>query len=156
MLRRPAPPHHDRVSVVPPAGLDFHPAYLAAYDELYAERPEHRAYAQPEGRDDLAEAAAAGGLFEIRVDGQAAGLVAGYRAEEQGMRGFLVGEFLLTRPFRGRGLGPAAQRRFAEALPREAGDVLMGTITEGNLASLATAKRCGREEIGGWLWVDLD
>lgn len=153
MLRLPRPAGYERVTLAAPPSLDFYPRYVAAHEEVYALRPAHREYARPEARDDLAAYVDDGTLFEVFVDGRWAGVVAGGRAVEQGMRGFIVAEIVLTGTFRGRGLGAAVQRHFAEVLPHHTGDVLMGTIHSRNAAAVATAKRCGRADIGGYLWL---
>lgn len=151
----PFPSGYERVALTVPPDLDFYPRYAAVYEQLHAQRPAHREYAWVETREDLAEYSVQDALVEVLIGGRWAGLVAGFRAEEQGLCGFVVGEIVLAREFRGQGLGTAVQRRFVEALPTEEGDVLSGTIHADNRAAIATAKRCGREDIGGSLWLAL-
>ncbi len=155
MQQLPIPPGYERVALTVPPNLDFYPLYAAVYDDLHAERPAHRDYAWAETRDDLADYAADGALFEVLVDGRWAGVVAGIRNEEQGVRGFVVAEIVLSRAFRGQGLGAAVQRRFVEALPPTDGGILYGIIHADNRSAIATAKRCGREDVGGYLWLAL-
>ena len=155
MRRLPVPSGYERVALTAPPNLDFYPRYVAVYDELHEQRPAHREYAWAETREDLADFAADEALFEVLVDGQWAGIVAGIRNEEQGLRGFVVTEIVLSRAFRGQGLGAAVQRRFVEALPTPEGGIFYGIIHADNRAAIATAKRSGREDVGGYLWLAL-
>lgn len=156
MLALPPPVGHARLTLAAPPDLDFYPWYVGVYDDLRRQRPEHREYARIEPRDAMAAYAAAGGLFLAAVDDRRAGVVAAFRDVDQGMRGFVVAELLFDRAHRGRGFGAALQRRLVEALPRQPGDLLIGTIDARNPAPLAVARRCGREDVGGYLWIDID
>ncbi len=57
-------------------------------------------------------------LFEVVVDGRAAGVVAAARDDAYGFTGFVVEEIALDDDHRGQGLGPAVLRALARRLPR--------------------------------------
>ena len=114
---------------------------------------EHRDFARIEIEADLDEHRQEGLLFEVRVDGAWAGVVAAVRSEKQGLRGFVVIEMFLDGAHRGRGWGPAVGRHLIERLPARAGDALYGTIHHGNAAARRSAERGGREDVGVFLWV---
>ncbi|MBB6099456.1 GNAT superfamily N-acetyltransferase [Deinobacterium chartae] len=155
MRSLPDPAHFARLEAHPASNLNFYPRYRAIYDALHAESPERREFARPESEEDLQEALEDGLLFEMRIEGVWAGVMAAYRGVGHGLRGFVVGEMLLDSAFRGQGLGPAAQRCFAHALPARPGDTVFGHIHPRNVAALTTARRCGRQDLGGELFVRL-
>lgn len=125
----------------------------AIYDELGAARPELAQWANPEDAESLAECAGEGLLFEVLVDGEAAGVVAALRYDAHGMEGFSVQELCLDAAHRGRGLASAVAQRLVDELPARPHDVLWGTIHPGNQPSLRNALSIGREVVGGYVWV---
>lgn len=153
LRKRPWPEHADRVTLDVPADLSFYPRYVAAYETLYAAHAEHREFARIEELDDLARYLQDGTLFEVRVDGAWAGVVAVTPAAEQGLSGFVVTEMFLEGAHRGRGFGPAVGRRLVERLQGEAGDVLYGTVHHGNVTARRSAYAAGREDVGAFFWV---
>ncbi len=150
---RPFPPRFERVTLEVPADLAFYPRYAREYETLFESHPEHRDFARIESKDDLAEYRHEGLLFEVRVDGAPAGVVAATRSEKEGLRGFVVVEMFLDGAHRGRGWGPAVGRHLIERLPAEVGDALCGTIHHDNAAARRSAERGGREDVGAFLWV---
>src|SRR5665647_522414 len=60
---------------------------------------------------------------------------------------------LLDQAHRGQGFGPAMQQRLIEHLRGQDDAVLAGTIHAGNVASLASARRAGRDVIATYVWV---
>jgi len=68
---------------------------------------------------------------------------------------YCVGEIVLKREFRGRGLGPAVQRGLAERLGDRRGEVLHGSIGAVNKPALKTARKCGQVDIGGDYWIPI-
>jgi GNAT superfamily N-acetyltransferase len=127
--------------------------YAATYAELHAARPELVAAARQEPREDLEDYAAEGGLFSILVDERWAGLAAVFRANEYGLRGYCVGELVLTAEARGRGFARSIQQRLAHALDDRGDDVLFGHIHPINVAAQRSARAAGRHDVGGMLWM---
>ncbi len=153
LRERPLPAHHERVALRVPADLTFYPRYVQEFEALFARHPEHRDFTRIEAEEDLAGYRDQGLVFEVRIDGRWAGVVAATRAAEQGLRGFVVVEMFLDRAHRGRGLGPAVGRHLLDHLPAETGDVLYGTIHHDNRAARRSAARGGREDLGAFFWV---
>ena len=155
-----APLEHLRESALPdalearPLSKDFYPRYLETYRELQERWLEHAEYAGVQEESDFLETD--GAALELFLDGQYAGLVAASRAVEQGLRGFVVDEVVLSQMARGRLLGPVALRHLAEHLPALEGDVLFGTVDVRNTPAYRSALRSGREDVGGYLWVSLE
>jgi hypothetical protein len=134
------------------------PAELAArareiYDDLGAGEPGLAAWASPEDADSLADCAEEGLLFEVLVDGVAAGVVAALRHDAHGMTGFSVHEICLDAAHRGQHLAPATLQRLLDALPARSGDTLWGTIHPANRRSLRNALSIGRVLADGYVWV---
>lgn len=153
-LRAKAPPHLDRVVLPRASDLGFYERYAREYARLAELDPFFPEFAEVEDRDDLRDCLEAGGLFEVLVDGAWSGVVAVERGVKQGLSGFVVREMLMVEMRRGRGLGAAVQRRLADALPNEPGDVLMGTIHAENRAALRAAQSAGRHVVGTWVFVN--
>lgn len=150
---RPRAAAYERVHLNPGDPAALASATRDAYATLLQENPRSVEWAQPESEDALAECAAAGLLFEIRVDGRPAGVIAATRWDTHGLRGFSVEEVCLDRAHRGHGFAASATQRLLEQVPAEAGDVLWGTIAPGNRPSLHAALRVGRQIVGGTVWV---
>lgn len=127
--------------------------YAATYAELHASRPELARAARQEPREDLEDYAAEGGLFSILVDDRWAGLAAVFRANEYGLRGYCVGELVLTAETRGSGFAASIQQRLAHALVDRGDDVLFGHIHPINLPAQRSARAAGRHDVGGMLWM---
>jgi hypothetical protein len=126
---------------------NFFNAYRAEYANLHAEHPEFVGVVEPLDEDEINEAVLCGEAYEIWVDDTWAGLLIARPAYQDGMRGYVLAEELLTAPFRGRRLAAYAQRGLIELLddPRRA--ILFGSISPINRASLATALRVGRRPV---------
>lgn len=158
MLAQPQPETFDRVNLKRATSLAFYPEYAASYRELHAERPELRAVAQVESEDDMKGYLENGLLFEIFVDEAWAGVSAVYKDVNTGLSGFCIGEVVLTKAFRGRGFGSAAQLQLASRLARQGvgqDELLFGTIGAVNVSAQRAALRAGRIDLGGHVWASL-
>jgi L-amino acid N-acyltransferase YncA len=142
-----------RVTLLPPGNLAFFDRYAKVYADLFASHPKHREYNLPQDKEALAEALQEGLLFEVLVDGSWAGIVSALPQAPAGLTGFTVQEMLLDQAHRGQGFGPAMQQRLIEHLRGQDDAVLAGTIHAGNVASLASARRVGRDVIATYVWV---
>jgi len=139
------PPEHARVAVRRLERMAAFETYLGEYRGLHEERPWLRDHVEPEERERLDELAAGGGLFEVRVDGEPAGVIAVCDEPLTGLRGQRIVEQLLYTQWRGRGFGAAAQRRAIEALSIGRSDfVVHGSIHVANTPALEVARRVGR------------
>ncbi len=114
-----------------------------------------RARVHASTEDALNGCAAEGTLFDIEVDGQWAGIMAASRDVDGPLAGHLILEEFLDAPFRGRGLAARAQRCLIDVLPEAPGGLLFGTIDGVNHASMRTALKTGRMDVGGWTFVPL-
>jgi L-amino acid N-acyltransferase YncA len=123
------------------------------YAALGAIEPGLPTWAGPEDEESLRACADQGLLFEVFVDGEPAGVVAGVRADDHAMRGFSVQELCLDPEHRGRRLAPATVQRLVDEVPADDGDVLWGTIHPANVPSLRNALSVGRVMVGGYVWV---
>lgn len=142
-----------RVTLLPPGNLAFFDRYAKIYADLFASHPKHREYNLPQDKEALAKALQEGLLFEVLVDGSWAGIVSALPQAPAGLTGFTVQEMLLDQAHRGQGFGPAMQQRLIEHLRGQDDAVLAGTIHAGNVASLASARRAGRDVIATYVWV---
>ena len=148
----PKPDHYRRIMLVQAQDLGFYDGYRAAYEELLHESPGHAEYATAESAEDMQRYLDTGCVFEVYVDSEWAGIVGGFPEREQGLSGLTVAEMFLAGRYRGLGLGAAMQRRFLGELDSALG-LLWGAIDVRNVSALRTALRCGRVDVGGYLWL---
>lgn len=103
--------------------------------------------------EDYEACARAGGLFVVEVDGEVAGVFAARPDEVRGVPGWVVEEELLADGLRGRGFAALLQRLALERLDARAHPLVLGTIDAANEPSWRTARRVGRADVGGWVFV---
>jgi len=127
-------------------------AYVTARDR----HPDHARQAALHSIEDLADTQAAGGLFDITVNGTWAGYVAATTDSDDtlGLPAYVVQELILTAEFRGRGYGPLLTTLLAHLLPDQE-RVLVGTIHAANHGALHAAESAGRADVGGWIQFSL-
>lgn len=152
-ILREAPPQVDRVSVSTPTSLSFYPEYEAMYEAFWASSPELRDAIGIESHEDLESYLTCDGLRLVHVDGELAGLIAGIRHAEFGLRGWRLRERVMGERFRGGGFATAALWQHIRSLRHEPDDLVWGTILGQNHASMRSALRLGRVDIGGLIWV---
>ncbi len=155
LQQRPPPPQYDALTLRRCVDLEFYPRFRAAYGAFNAGHPALAESMYLSTAEDLQPVVAGGHLYEAWHGEQWAGLVAAARERCFGRDSWLVHEELLAAPFRGRGLGPALQRRLIDHLDPAGGALLYGTIHADNPASIATARRVGRLDVGGHVFVIL-
>ncbi len=150
----PLPPRFGEVALERLTDLDFYDTYAAMYEHLYAESP-HLRVVPVESRQTMTDYLNEGKLYGIVIGGRFAGVVGVLPQEERFLSGLLVVEEILDRPFRGRGFAVAIQRRLLEEMSDSSG-MLYGHISPINTASLRTASRVGRRDVGGMYFVEAE
>lgn len=149
----PPPPHRHALTLRRCADLEFYPRFRAAYDAYLQAHPALAAGMYLSSAADLAPVVAEGHTYEAWSGDRWAGLVAAASTRYCGRGGWLVHEELLAAEFRGRGLAPGLQRGLVDRLGPADGALLVGTIHADNHPSLATARRVGRLDVGGHVFV---
>jgi GNAT superfamily N-acetyltransferase len=151
------PQQLERVRFERPEHSSFENEVRAMYEDLYASGAYHPDFAMPADAEDLEDYHAQGALWRILIDDEFAGMAGAYKHSLEGMRGFTVGEIVLSRAFRGRGFGGAVHRRFAQALEviAKPDDALIGEIHSRNTQAIRSAVSSGREDLGGYAWLHL-
>ena len=155
LLRQKLKPSNSALSIELAQSLDFYDEYLSIFEHFHRENSDLAIHVTPESRQDLRASMEQGGLFQIKVDGKWAGLLAAERATECGLSGFLVREEILRQEYRGKKLAPVAMNQFIHELPASDGDLLFGTIHSMNTPSLKTAQAVGREVVSAFVFVTL-
>lgn len=125
----------------------------AIYDELSPSRPDLGQWATPADAESLEDAAEQGLLFDIRVDGASAGILAAERDDAYGFTGFCMQEIALVSAYRGQQIGVAALQRLSRELPSTLDDVLWGHIHPDNGPSLRNAQASGRKVVTAHVWL---
>lgn len=133
---------------------------LAWFDDFHREFEQWRG-ASPLGDEvfpselaDFQDCLDSGHVVVAAHDGRFLGVAACRRLAERAFAGWTIVEEFVVPEAQGRGLGTALQRGLLQRLPT--GDVVWGTIHGRNLASQATARRCGRELVETWWFTPLE
>lgn len=153
MLEQPLASRFDEVSLVPCALEEAEERVAAVYDELRRARPQLDEWATPADAETLTDAFEEGLLFDIRVSGTSAGVVAAERNDAYGLAGFCMQEIVLDSAHRGSRVGVAALQRLCREAPSTTDDVLWGHIHPDNLPSLRNAQASGRKVVAAQVWV---
>jgi GNAT superfamily N-acetyltransferase len=106
-----------KLSAYPRTDTDFYDRYREIHAAHVLRDPTHARHARCEDRQDLQTLAEHGMLFDVRVDGVWAGIIAGERDTRRGIRGATVIELLLDHKYRGLGYGRHLSTLLAKALP---------------------------------------
>jgi len=144
------------LSLVRAREVDHYDEAKRAYNAVDAAHPHHTQEASLQDRDDLAESAEAGLLFDVTVEGDWAGYVGGVINPEDslGLPAYVVHELVLADKYRGRGYGRHLSALLAQALPDQP-RILIGTIDAANHGARSAALAAGRHDVGGWLQLSL-
>ncbi|KAA0976096.1 GNAT family N-acetyltransferase [Paeniglutamicibacter gangotriensis] len=153
MLEQPLDSRYDEVSLVPCGPAEAQRRVAAIYDELRRAQPQLDQWATPADADTLEDAAEEGLLFDIRVNGTSAGVVAAERDDAYGLAGFCMQEIVLDSAHRGSRVGVAALQRLCHEVPSTTNDVLWGHIHPDNVPSLRNAQASGRKIVTAHVWV---
>lgn len=164
LMDAPTPRGYERVRVRRPADLSFYPAYQRMYEAFWEAEPQLGQRIGMEEPEQFLSHAADDGLRLVEVDGELGGVIGAFRHEEVGLRGWRIEERVMHERYRGQGLAAAALRRFVEDLPGQVesegvdgGETLIwGTILVQHAASLGSALRLGRVDVGGLWWLDRE
>jgi GNAT superfamily N-acetyltransferase len=152
LRRRDAPAE---LAVTPRGDTDFYEHYQEMFDRDVARDPVHARHTRVEDRQDLQDLADRGLLFDVRIDGAWAGILAGEPDARRGIRGATVVELILDHPYRGRGYGKHLSTLLSRALPLPDDECLLGTIHADNVTSYRSALAAGRVDVGGEIVIPL-
>lgn len=147
------PANSSRISLVADPALDSYSAFEKCYGDYLAENPGMEGWLAPADRKLMEASAKEGKNYRVHIDDEPAGWIAGKRDDSGPLSGWQISDELLEPRFRGQGFAPAMQLAFLDTLPAE--DLIWGTIDVRNAASLATARRVGREIVCGYLFLPL-
>lgn len=153
-------PLPDALGVRVAADLDFYPRYRQIHEQHVALEAEHALHTRVEAQEDLADLMGQGLVFDVRVEGRWAGVLAACRAVQRGLRGYTVVELLLDPHVRGRGYGRHLSSALAASVLARAdsspvGEYLLGTIHVDNHRAYRSALAAGRRDVGGEVVVPL-
>lgn len=154
LQQRPKPASYDRIELQPTKTLDWYETYERAYHQLLNEWPAFGEMARVESRESLQELIDQDNLYRVFVDDQWAGIIGANRHSDWFLEGYVIYEEFLFAAFRNQKLAPAMQRHFIERL-HDTNALIYGTIHNGNLPSLKTALRVGRQPAGMFVYAEL-
>ncbi len=128
--------------------------YEKAYADFHLSNPQMKPWVPITDAEDLRDCVRDGWIFQVRVDGQVAGLVAARKEGFLGGPGAYMTELLLTEPFKGCRLASAVQRKFVNEL-EDGVEFIWGTIDARNQPSMKTALSLGRQVIRSEYFLKL-
>lgn len=152
-LEQPRGSRYPEVSLVPCGPAEAERRVAEIHDELKRAQPQLDQWATPADADTLEDATEEGLLFDIRVNGTSAGVVAAERDDAYGLAGFWMQEIVLDSAHRGSRVGVAALQRLCHEVPSTTDDVLWGHIHPDNVPSLRDAQASGRKIVTAQAWV---
>lgn len=120
--------------------------YRAGYAEFHNERPELAAKVTVNSLESMRESVQDGLMFEVFMDDQKIGLIAGEKSEFLGHSGIYFHEIFVARNHKGQGLAKAIQKLFVEQVATD-DDFIWGTIDSHNIPSFKTAQANARKPI---------
>ncbi len=130
--------------LIQPAQILDQARYLEEYRRWGEQHPELAGRVSPESAQDLQDAHQAGLYFELQVQNQVVGIIAGQSVPYWDQQGLYVIEELIFVDQQRKGYGRILQTLFQQALQNQF-NCIWGTIHPQNKASLHTALACGRQ-----------
>lgn len=82
------------------------------------------------------------------------GIVATQPVAQYSVDAWLIWDIVLGRQHCGKGLAPVLQRAVLDRLDEARAPLVVGTIDAGNVPSLRTALRAGRQVVGTWTFIE--
>ncbi len=134
----------DLVELVPLKEINFYEDYVSEYGKLYDKAPHLKNEVKVESLESLNNAGKEDLLFEILVNGQRAGVIAGYTEDYFGKKEVCILEEILFEAYRGKGFGVYLQKAFANKMLNRF-ELMLGHISHLNPSSLKIALKNGRK-----------
>jgi hypothetical protein len=141
--------------ILEPATLSDYAAYTDVCNRLLEERPGTWEYLKPESIENIRKCIASEAWFRARVGPQVVGYIGAQRGDFRMLKGWVMVEKILDRPFRGVGLGAAMESQFLRQLPHSELPLVIGTIDVRNAESVRAALRVGRRIVETSCFVNL-
>ena len=129
-------------------------AFAELYRSFHEARPDLAEAVQPASLDDLEACAKAEGLYACFNDTEVVGIVAAKPVAQYSVEAWLIWDIVLGRQHCGKGLAPVLQRAVLDRLDMARAPLVVGTIDAGNLPSLRSALRVGRQIVGTWTFIE--
>ncbi len=155
LKKAPKPANFEKVQLQVASSLDWYDLYFNSYQEMYQANPFFEEMASVESKESLQNMIDNESLFEVFIEGKWAGIIGVCKAKALFLEGYEVYEEYLLPEFRGKHLAPAVQRHLIEKLSIVGDEMLYGTIHYQNQASIKTAKRVGRKQVGLYVFADI-
>lgn len=155
LKQQPLPPNYDKVQLELATSINWYEEYKTTYETIYKHWPASREMTRIESQTSLQEIIEKKLLFEIKIENHWAGIIGVTQTSDKFLAGYCVYEELLTEDFRGKLLASAVQRRLIENLPTTQDAMLFGTIHYGNIPSLRTAYKVGRQSAGMYVFAEI-
>lgn len=134
----------DIVELVALKEMNFYEEYVSEYEKLYDKSPYLKNEVKVESLESLNNAAKEDLLYEILINGERAGVIAGYAEDYFGKKEICILEEILFEAYRRKGFGVYLQKAFAGKMLKRF-ELMWGHISDLNPSSLKTALKNGRK-----------
>ena len=134
----------DQVELILLKEMNFYEDYVREYEILYSKSHHLKNEVKIKSIESLNDAGKEDLLFEILINGQRAGLIAGYIENYFGKKEICILEEILFETYRGKGFGVYLQKAFAVKMLNRF-ELMWGHISDLNPSSLKTALKNGRK-----------
>lgn len=145
----------ERVRVKRVVDLRNYERYSQAYDAFHAEAPHLKQAVPKEPPESMQEYIVNGDIFDAYLGDEWLGTVILDPYDEFVWRGFMVADEIIAPQYKRQGLGALMQYQALKMLDYDENTVIVGTIHPENIASLKTAERLRRVDIGGYYRLPL-
>lgn len=120
--------------------------YKSGYEEFHKDRPDLEKKVTLNSLDSMEDSVEQGLMFEVYIDNEKIGLIAGESSPFLGHTGVYFQEIFISKSWKGKGLAKSIQRKFVEMATKD-NDFTWGTVDDHNIPSYKTALSNGREAI---------
>ena len=134
----------DVIELIALKEMKFYEEYVSEYEKLYDKSPHLKSEVKVESLESLNNVAKEDLLFEIVINGERAGVIAGYIEDYFGKKEICILEEILFEAYRRKGFGVYLQKEFAVKMLNRF-ELMWGHISDLNPSSLKTALKNGRK-----------
>lgn len=127
-------------------GDSYYDWYKSGYEEFHTERPDLEKKVTVNSLDSMRDSVEQGLMYEVYLNGEKMGLIAGESSPFLGHPGVYFHEIFISKKWKGKGLAKAIQRKFVEMSTKD-NDFIWGTVDNHNLPSYKTAQSNRRHPI---------
>lgn len=135
----------DIIELTETKDISFYPEYIKMYAEFYEDFPKLKTIiGDPESLESIKYLLENGLIKLLNINNEIAGVIIGLKMNYDEMSGYFVCDKILSRKYRGIGLGTAMEKKFIDSLIVSENELIFGTINSKNPTSFRASAKVGR------------